>query len=387
MNQSEILIDVIKKYKFHKPVSIEIQKRILKSKARTLKTIFKTEKEDSLFRNLVIPLYFFVKKLGIAFSYSVTSNIVRVISFALLSIIIASAIFTVNSFIREKTSIIKLPDQYAITTFATGNVEIYHPDRKTQRVKIKDIIRENETIKTGIKSNIIIQINNIGTIQILSNSEVSVNSASIGGCPVEVTIIEGQVFSNILKLKSGAYRVKTPTSVITVQGTEFMTSYKKGRVTIELLRGSLSFHTMKSPDREIFIKEKQIVKINKQQEIRIVPMTKIRQLYLERLSLYSYIEDIQKKNYKEIQKHILQTKEKEIKIDKEISRIQKEWDDLPPLEKLRRQGKPLFMLYMRDGSKIAGSIVDQNKRSIKLDTGDGVIDLPKKEIVKRVPLQ
>ena len=56
------------------------------------------------------------------------------------------------------------------------------------------------------------------------------------------------------------------------------------------------------------------------------------------------------------------------------------------LERLKREGKPITMFHLNDGTKVAGSVISHDKDKIKLDTGDGIIFIPKSDIQMRKEL-
>jgi sRNA-binding regulator protein Hfq len=72
----------------------------------------------------------------------------------------------------------------------------------------------------------------------------------------------------------------------------------------------------------------------------------------------------------------------EKKIEEEIHGLQ---DTL--LDRLRKSGKPITKLYLKDGSEMIGVIEKSTENSVRLDTGESVIEIPKKDILRRMRQQ
>ena len=103
---------------------------------------------------------------------------------------------------------------------------------------------------------------------------------------------------------------------------------------------------------------------------------------LEKYALHPYIEDVETKSAEEIEKSFEKVNSEEKKINEEINGLQESL-----LDKLRRQGKPLVRLYLKDGSQLIGSIEESTAENVNLNTGENIITIPKAEIKRRVPTE
>ena len=112
-------------------------------------------------------------------------------------------------------------------------------------------------------------------------------------------------------------------------------------------------------------------------------LSKIEMMRLEKLAVPGYLKDPASMSEKELAQinEADRTKEDDIqkKIDEEVER----WNNLSPIQKLRELGRPLSEITLRDRSVIIGSVAGQTEYYILLDTGEGIIKLPKKDIVRR----
>jgi hypothetical protein len=57
------------------------------------------------------------------------------------------------------------------------------------------------------------------------------------------------------------------------------------------------------------------------------------------------------------------------------------------LESLRSEGKPLAMLWLRGGKRIAGNVIETNEDNLLLDTGVRQVMIPVKDVLIRTPIR
>ena len=85
-------------------------------------------------------------------------------------------------------------------------------------------VSERTQIKTGKKSMVIIAMADGSKVKMRSNSAITLNSLSSNG--IEVGLQAGGVFSKVIKQQgANRFRVRTPTAVAGVRGTEFFVAY------------------------------------------------------------------------------------------------------------------------------------------------------------------
>ncbi len=392
MNQLEIIKELLKKYHFYYPVPGNIRKKIPGAKKRVLKKILQQKGKSNIFNNIGISLFCFLEKSGFVYPLTRVIAFVKTTAIASTAIIVVSAVFMILNSITPAEKQLPAFSKAVYITNINGNAVIHNPGSKSENAYIKDTLVENGIISTGERSSVTLQITGTGVIRLMENSEVQINSMGQNRL-VKLTLKKGSLYSIIKKQRNKIYRIWTPSAVITVKGTEFLTTYNDNVSSVELLRGTISLCRREGEDKEILLQEKHIIHIYKNRKVKIVPMKKLRQMELEKLSLDPYINEINAKSPAEIKNIFILAEEKKEEIDKKINQLKmtiqknrEKWRKLLPLDKLRKLGRKLYMFHMNDGTKIAGTVLKQNEKNIKIDTGTGEIDLPKKDIIRRIPI-
>ena len=254
-------------------------------------------------------------------------------------------------------------------------------------LSIRDSVRDGDVLITGGKSNLVVQIEGVGTVRILEDSRISMTSLLKGGTETVTGLESGKIFSKILKIQGQSYEVKTPTCVVAVRGTEFLTSYEEKDTEVRLLSGKVSIEPIGAKDGGTALDAGNIALADADGKVSVRSMTDLQRLELEKYALAPYIENLKEKTSEEIKAIFDGIKGREDEIDEkiriELEKLRAEWLRLSPLDRLRRQGKPISMLHLRSGEKIGGSVVGRRGDKIVVDTGDGVIRIPANAIIKR----
>ena len=231
----------------------------------------------------------------------------------------------------------------------------------------------------------ILQISDTGVVRILENSVFSFNAIKENGA-TELYLAKGSVFSKVIKIDKGnSYKVKTPLCIAAVRGTEFLSTYDRNNSEVQVLGGKVAVDLIDG-NKEKIAEENDGVRIDsKVLKLNGYQLNRIQKAILEKYSQADYIDDLDRKTTDELKSIGEGVLKKEDILDETIKQRMIE-EKTSPLDKLRGMGKPLTMLYLRDGSQIAGSIVSSNEREISLDTGEGVITIPTEEVKRRMML-
>ncbi len=280
-------------------------------------------------------------------------------------------------------------EKKGIITFTVGQVTLTDTTGKNKPAQITDTITPGMTLTTDARSEATIQVTGLGLLRVLQNSRVEITSlfATAGGSLINVR--SGALFSKITKMKKGGrYRVKTPTALASVRGTEFLTRYDvaKKQATVALRSGKVEVTATEKAEKAAPAKNVtpgQVILISAAQtDIR--KQTKVENLELEKLSLQPFIEKVKEKKAETIKDEMDSIKKEEEELDKKIEKAG-DLSRLAPLDRLRAMGRPLTRLHLRDGSKLIGSVDSQNARVIRLNNGARVLTIPKKDIIRREP--
>ncbi len=288
----------------------------------------------------------------------------------------------------------KTPPGEGIVTYVIGSVNITGGDGKSAPAQLLSRIGEKDIIRTGNKSSATVQLSGLGIVRILENSTASFGKILRKDGTTSVKLEQGRVFSKITRKGPVHYRVETPTITASVRGTEFLTIAGRTASSVWVRKGKVGITG--EVKKETLITADRTGNITKDRWVSVSRLDKIQQLQMEKLSLHPYVEEIEKKDEKQVKKSFAMVPARERVIEEKIEQIvveikeQKEKEEimkLPPLDRLRREGKPLTRVFTKDGSQLVGTVEKLTDDSIILNTGEGEIEIPKNDIRRRVPEQ
>jgi hypothetical protein len=381
MKEIETIRNLFQKYDLSAPIEESVRLRILRSKKKILSDIFARKGikgKDSISRLLT----------NSGFSFSIGGFMKKgLIATGVCGIIavIGISVFLINRTPNSASSsqaAIENSKENAEVVFVIGDVTISSDSTTFKPLTQGTKVAQNDTIKTGEKASAVLKINSVGSVRVLEKSEFRFTSLAVSGSN-ELLISKGGVYSKISKLEKGtSYKVKTPTCVAAVRGTQFLVSYSKTTTAdVQVLDGKVAVTSSEAPEKEVVVEKEQSVEV-KGKNLDKRTISKVEKLVLEKCSLYDDI-DKDDKNY---DKKIEELQKKEKVLDEQINKLTAT-EKINPLDRLRNAGKPLTMLYLRDGSQLAGSVISANEKSLSFDTGDGVIQVPTAEILRRVMIK
>ena len=383
---TEKIREILKKYDFYYEVPQQVKQRMLAAKKRTLRSILKTEGSLGVTGGAALSLFFRLRQMGISLSFGASSGIVKTAAAFAAIVLISGAALTVNRYVIAPYTAVA-PDMRGTVIYAVGEAKIQRPGAVPADAAIKMPVNEHDILLTGDKSRLVVQIQEVGTITVLSDSKVTLTSLLNKDGHTEAFLDSGKVFSKILKLRRQTYGVKSKTCVVAVRGTEFLTSASEGATEVQLREGKVQITALGMKKEETVLEEGKSAMVRDDGSLRIRELTVIEKLELEKLALSPYIENLRDKTSVEIEAIFQRLSEAEHEIDekirKELIKLREEWRRLSPLDRLRRQGKPISKLHLRGGEMIAGSVIGSRGGKTIVDTGAGVIRIPAGEIIKR----
>ncbi len=377
MNPTELITAIYRKYGFHTPISEKAQNFSFIAKKRVLKNILKKEIMFSFFLSPAISLYYQLKKFNITLTPVGSLRLVQAGSFAGLFIIISSGLlisyqsFRVYDPFLWKGSI----------SFLESNTTILRKNTTTT-AQLKGSLQQGDIIETAKNASLVFQLNEIGTIKFLPDTRAKIKRLDTQN-KVTIVLFNGGIFSNLIK-GVPEYIIETPLSRSIVTGTQFLVTHDDKASDISVLSGKVTTTIFDLKNYTLVTHKALHVTINK--KVTLKKLSNIEILKLKKLSLYGYIHKVQNKSNKELQKIHQTIKNKEKEIDEQIRKIIDEWKNLTPLQRLKRMGKPITMIHLNDSSKIAGHVVAITKDKIHLDTGSQVIVIPRRKVIRRVPV-
>ncbi len=383
MNNSEKISTLLEKFKLTKEIPEPVRDHVKNNLKPSLGKILRKRNRYSIAVSFMVSLKIFTRKLGINTELITGNRIKRTAAFA-ATLVIFILLYT----LKEKI-FIKAPSEGQKIILSQGDVKIMKK-RQSLSAKINHTIPDNVVIKTGSDSNIFFQNSSISLTGVMENSEAEIISRSDNSGSI-ISLKNGLLLSRVEKLqKIQDYIIRTPNSETHVRGTAFSIRYHNDITEVALVSGKIAVKNRTQNEKVLRNGETAIIS----DKIEIRKISEIEILQIQKIILLKLIKNNELHKFNISEEQARQDKAKLEQIDKkikeliEIERIHRKaelekWKRLPPLERLMREGKYITMFHMRDGSRVAGSIISQNETAIKLDTGDGIIKVLKKEIIRR----
>ena len=127
-----------------------------------------------------------------------------------------------------------------------GNVKIKAASKRKYDTAYKgQMIKTGDWIKTDKNVFVAIVFLDGSNVKIQSNTEIEIKSSRVTAkeLKTQMYIAEGQAWSKVSKQKNGEFKIKTPTAVASVKGTEFDVEFDDlaQSTSLVVLEGEVSF--------------------------------------------------------------------------------------------------------------------------------------------------
>ncbi|MBN1534297.1 MAG: FecR domain-containing protein [Spirochaetes bacterium] len=128
--------------------------------------------------------------------------------------------------------------------FVTGEVFIITDGSKV-KAKVGDAVKKGSSIETGAKSMVDVYFGN-NVIKVLEKSLVRIDKLTTVLATnterSEIYVEHGRLFSKVVRklAKGETYRIKTPTTIAAVRGTEFLVAQEEKKSTVACLDGQVA---------------------------------------------------------------------------------------------------------------------------------------------------
>ena len=285
-----------------------------------------------------------------------------------------------------------------IITFIKGYVTIEKADNAKEKALLGGQVLTGDVLRTGDRATATIQIGSTAVIKLEPKTTLEFTKI-IESDNITLTNQRGSVFSRVEKLGIGEdFNISTPTVTAGVRGTEFISSFDGRKSKFIVREGKVALG--KTPPKgqeitdDIFENSDQIVEAGKVAVIKAIPLnpdikmtdseplkfeiadqTKVDKLKVKKARFGTdLIVNIEKITIEEIK----------IKKQEEIKKVQKEEKTLErKILNIENVNRPKVILELRDGNKLKGTIVSQSATHIKLDDGSDVLNIEKRDIIRR----
>lgn len=212
----------------------------------------------------------------------------------------------------------------AFVIFSVGDVRVASSDGKDKNIKTGDSINEKDLVKTGPASFAVIQLGDEAVLRIQEKSEFSIESVATDAKVMKLN--QGQLISKVQKLnKADSFRIKTPTTVAAVRGTEFNVIYGNGKTLVSVGSGKVAvaaensdLATAQVADAGSTAESKESVK-DKSLSIEIRKATKNETLTVQKISSVPIIADPDRKNADELNTLFQPVLENDKKLDQQMT--------------------------------------------------------------------
>ncbi len=387
MKESDKILKLLEKYDLTSEIPESAREHMEKNLKPSLAKILRERKSYGLSASVHLSVKILARRLGIR-AQSTGGRGMKLAAACAAALVVLISFYSLKDLLFKKVS-----PRGQMIVLSKGSVDLMEKNVPVS-AKINQRVPDTALIKTGRESHIFFRNGGISLTGVMENSEAKILSRS----PERGSVMElrrGLLLARVDKLlKNQSYIIRTPNSESIVRGTAFSVRYRNGLTEVALASGKILLRSPTGGEKILGKGEtaviSDIIEIRKISRIELLTIEKIRLLKFpgEEKTGGTGITDKQANKYERelerIDKQIRGLTEDERK--RRIAEEEK-WKRLPPLERLRKQGRFISMFHMSDGSRIAGSIVSQTPGTISLDTGDGIIEIFKKEIVRRKKIE
>jgi hypothetical protein len=259
--------------------------------------------------------------------------------------------------------------------FYNGSVTIQKKGILPVQVQIKDQINDDNIIRTGEKSCLVVQSTDGIIIRFEQNTEAQIQSLKNKTKKI-INLNNGKILSSISKLKKGEeFSIKTPTTVASVRGTEFLMAFNGKDSTVAVGNGKVSVKRLtESGDEKSVDKGFTATAAGSNSTVRLRNINRIETLELTKFKKTPMVDIIEKKTPEELTEIFKET----LKCDEQINEEIKENMGLT-FEEMRAKYGRIDVLHLYNGTEVEGVIVARGT-VYKMVTKTGIVMVDSKDI-------
>lgn len=190
----------------------------------------------------------------------------------------------------------KMADK-AIVIFNISISDLLHPDKSVKTLRLKDIIKKGDSVKTGKNSHLVFQVGLDLVVNMQPVTEISAEEI-LEAQEVGFSIESGKITVNINKLmEKSSFKITSPNCVNSVRGTLFSVSYYKGKTIVSVKEGTVEIQHNKT-NKVIKTTARKTVIITGSMTTR--PINKIELLEIEMNEAAPAIKDLDSRSAKDL---------------------------------------------------------------------------------------
>lgn len=358
---------ILKKYDLMLPVLPGEQRRIYRSKRRTLAFILGKDGESRVMISAAVRFYYMMKNMGINATLASGARAAVFASVITLMLFAGGSVLLLQNYIYRQGVIAVGGVSREGVVSAAGDMRINRGGVEIAAFKAPYKVMQGDEIITG-ESSALLQFDNGAVVKILKRS--SVLAASLGN-RFQFDLRNGGIITRIPQLSEGnGYEIHTPDTVVSVKGTEFGVEYENGKTTIYIVKGTVSVkHLPSGAEYEVTESNSSEVNADKKNQ----PLTEEEILIMKGFADLQYVESINTKSAEELQ--LLSEKLAASDAVKSDASQPKKMT----LEEMKSKYGKLDEVIMYNGRKYTGVIISRGGVYKILTTG-GVVSVPANEI-------
>jgi len=359
----DIIKQLLKKYDLMLPVLPFEQRKIYRSKRRTLAVILGKGVRNPFMMNVAVKFYYIMRNLGM--QATLASGARAAVFASVLAVMVAAggSVALLQNYIHHQGVIAVSETRLSGVIAASGDIKIIRQGSEIISARALDMIKAGDQITTG-ESSALFQFGSGIVVKVLKRSSVYVSALAPN---YRFGLKEGGIVSRIPALYPGsAYEVHAPNSTISVKGTEFGVTYENSKTNVFVTHGTvLVKHLPSGTEYEVAGGNSTEVNADKKLTVLTGDQTNL----MKGFSGLIYVESISTKSPDEIRA-----------LNDKL--IESDTDDQPKrmtLAGLKEKYGKIDEVMLYNGRKFTGVIVSRGG-VYKILTPGGVVSVPAKEV-------
>ncbi len=368
MRDIEILNTLLKKYDLMLPVLPREQRKIYRSKRKTLALILGKNEKSSLMLNAAVRFYYMMRSMGIQATLVSGARTAVFASVVALMVIAGGSVLLLQNYIYNHGVIaVNDSDNKGFISSAV-DLKIIRSGSELISHKGADPLIQGDEIVTG-DSSALFQFPNGAVVKVLKRSTVKAVSL---GSQFKFDLIQGGILTRIPQIGAGSgYTVHTNDSVVSVKGTEFGVTYVDSKTDVFVTDGTVIVKHLPS-GREYDVTAGNSSEVSG--DGKVTPIDSDQSLMMKGFADLMYVESLSTKSPEEIQE--IQDK---LKATDEIKSDETRQSKKRTLEDLKKEYGKLDEVMLYSGRKFTGVIISRGS-IYKILTSAGVVSVPAKEV-------
>ncbi len=368
MRDIETLNELLKKYDVVLPVLPREQRKIYRSKRKTLARILGRNEKSSLMLNAAVRFYYMMRSLGIQATLVSGARTAVFASVIAVMVIAGGSVLFLQNYIYNQ-GVIAVNDSYNKGFIsAAADLKIIRNGSELISHKAADFLIQGDEIVTG-DSSALFQFANGAVVKVMKRSSVK---AVTFGSQFRLDLIQGGILTRIPQMTSGSgYSVYTNDSVISVKGTEFGVTYADGKTAVFVTDGTVIVkHFPSGIEYDVTAGNSSEVS----GDGKVTPLHPDHSLIMKGFADLTYVESLSTKSSGEIQE--IQEK---LKASDDIKSDETQQSKRLTLEELKTKYGKLDEVMLYNGRKFTGVIISRGS-IYKILTPAGTVSVPAMDV-------